>query len=118
MGNPTRFFASLPRRVAAMLVAAAAAGCAGNAAGDPATADRLASDVPDRFVPGAGAEEMPPGACRVTLVDARDGTRITLARSRSGLGDYIVPEDRYGVRRGELLRIECDTGRALGIVRQ
>ena len=82
--------------------------------------------------------------CTTRLVDPRDGTLLVLARSqqlevgsptdatrsptrdnlpptrpaqRDVRGDYTVDfPERYGVAPGELLRLDCVTGRALGIV--
>lgn len=90
-------------------------------AGAPA---RAASDTPDRFMVGSAAgettEPRPDDGCRNPMVDPRDGTRLTLVLSQRGpegeLGDYEVPDRRYGVRPGELLRLDCATGRVVGIV--
>ncbi|HYD51848.1 MAG TPA: hypothetical protein VEA99_04440 [Gemmatimonadaceae bacterium] len=82
--------------------------------------------------------------CSTRLVDPRDGNLLMLARSqeletgraadvtrsptrdnipptrpaqRDVRGDYSVSyPERYGVTAGELLRIDCVTGRGLGIV--
>jgi hypothetical protein len=81
--------------------------------------------VPEQFVP---TEVPPPGAasCLIHLKDPRDDTRLDLIRSTemtgrdggpSHLGDYVVtPAGRYGVGAGELLRVDCGTARALGVV--
>jgi hypothetical protein len=38
-------------------------------------------------------------------------------RSQEGTrGDYEVPESRYGVGAGDLLRVDCTTNRGIGIV--
>ncbi len=86
----------------------------------PPTRDAL--DVPIQFV----TEDMPveataydtlPGAgCGSPLVDPRDGTRLRLGSSISGVGEYEVPVGRYGVYANERLRVDCNTGRSLGIV--
>lgn len=77
-----------------------------------------ARDTPAQFVTQDGT--LPVNACRSPLLDPRDGTRIRLVRSggaRPGeIGDYEVPGSRYGVTTGSLLRIDCSTGQALGIV--
>lgn len=83
---------------------------------------RDALDVPSQFI----TEDMPLGAttydtlpgpgCRSPLVDPRDGTRLRLGSSASGVGNYEVPSGRYGVNANERLRIDCNTGRSLGIV--
>jgi hypothetical protein len=51
------------------------------------------------------------------MVDPRTGLRLVLERSESGHGDYAVPAGRYGVEPGHLLRLDCATGKTLGIVR-
>ena len=60
------------------------------------------------------------GSCRNPMVDPRDGTELRLVRSQPGaggqLGDYVVPEGRYGADAGELLRLQCGTGRAIGFI--
>ena len=86
----------------------------------------------------------PDEACTVRLRDPRDSTRLRLVRSqrvggdqtpntarsttpdvapspptahRDFRGDYAVdPPGRYGVGPGELLRLSCISGQALGIV--
>lgn len=50
------------------------------------------------------------------MIDPRDGTELRLVRSQAGRGDYAVPTGRYDVAAGELLRLDCRTGEAIGIV--
>jgi len=104
--------------VAAYLVAAAC----GTVNDGESTVVRSATDVPERFVIGsfAGATPEPTddGACRNPLIDPRDGTRLLLVRSSHGRGDYESPPGRYGTRAQELLRVDCATGTAIGIVRR
>lgn len=113
---------ALTARTAVGLAAALAlAGCAHGTASLPAdAAARPATDVPERFVTSAPppAEAAAP-ACRNPLLDPRDGTRIDLIRSTAGTrGDYETPAGRYGVGPNELLRIDCTTGAAVGVVRR
>jgi hypothetical protein len=92
-------------------------------AGVPA---RAASGTPDHFMVGtiepggALSEPRQSGACHNPMVDPRDSTRLTLAQSQRGdagpVGDYRVPDGRYGVTASELLRIDCGSGRAIGVV--
>lgn len=80
---------------------------------------RAAQDLPVHFVTEDGEAGVSDG-CRSPLLDPRDQTRIRMLRSgavgSTHQGDYEVPEGRYGVGPGQLLRIECGTGQALGIV--
>jgi hypothetical protein len=108
----------------ARLVLAAAAtlllgGCVTAAAGATDALFRPGVDLPTRFVTtdGMAAED----GCRTTMLDPRDQTRLQLARSwlegSTWRGDYEVPVGRYGVRDGELLRLDCASGEPFGIVR-
>ena len=77
-------------------------------------------DPPDHFqitASGLGRSRDPkPGeGCRNPLVDPRDGTMLTLRRSANGVGDYWV-DGKYGVKSTQFLRIDCGTGKAVGIV--
>jgi hypothetical protein len=108
--------------VAAALAVSASACAVGMASSYPEDgAVRTAEDLPARFVSedlpaDATAMDTLPGAgCRSPLIDPRDGTRLRLVESQRRVGDYEVPAGRYG-ERGDLLRIECNTGRALGFV--
>lgn len=98
------------------------AGCATTDFGaDSAT--RAATDVPPHFLVGtpdgdSTTEPTPGEGCRNPMVDPRDGTRLQLVRSAEARGDYAVPAGRYGVGEGELLRLECGTGRVVGVVRR
>jgi hypothetical protein len=109
-------------RIAAyvMLVPVAAFGCVST--GTFATGQeglRPAVDPPERFVTEDGTHAAP-GTCRSPLIDPRDQTRLRLVRSgridSNEQGDYDVSAGQYGVRSGELLRIDCGSGRAIGIV--
>jgi hypothetical protein len=80
-------------------------------------------DPPDHFMvalTGVGNVEDPrPGeGCRNPMVDPRDKTMLILRRSAGGSGDYWVESQKYGVTSQQLLRIDCATGRAIGIVEQ
>lgn len=77
---------------------------------------RTAIDVPDFF-------QAPPGmawgdnACKNPIIDPLDGSELILVQSRDGMGDYRVSGFKYGVSKGEFLRINCNTGAVIGIVR-
>lgn len=79
---------------------------------------RSGEDLPEQFLLPAGVDVSSGSACFSPLVDPRDGAEIRIVRSIPGRGDYEVPPRRYGVRPEELLRIDCGTGRPLGIVRR
>jgi hypothetical protein len=80
--------------------------------------------APPRFVPIESAAAITPmdtlagGGCISPLADPVTGIQIVLIRSESGLGDYLAPSGSYGIRDGQLIRLDCDTGRVLGIVRR
>jgi hypothetical protein len=82
---------------------------------------RPASDVPARFEPRDAAMRLVPGdtiagpGCLSPMVDPRDGTELRFISSK-WYGDYAVPSGRYGARPGEVLRLECNTGRVIGLV--
>ncbi len=83
---------------------------------------RGAYDLPIRFVADTGAVAADSTGCVVLLYDPRDhhALRLTQSGKTDGgtyRGDYqVIPTGRYGVRGGELLRIDCGSGRAVGIV--
>lgn len=104
----------MPNPMRALLLLAAA-GCV-----SAGTAD-FPNDViatPASSVPAAFEFTVPAAAntCRSPAIDPRDGTRITLVRSREERGDYEVPAGRYGVGERQLLRLNCATGAVVGIV--
>lgn len=51
------------------------------------------------------------------IVNPRNGARLMMERAWHGAGDYSVPAGTYGVRTGELLRVDCSNGPPVGIVR-
>ncbi len=87
-----------------------------------------AKNLPDHFmvaVSGLAQKEEPSGTtCRNPMVDPRNGTALNLMRSKNGVGDYQILgnqyelDSSYGVDSRHLLRIDCATGKALGIVDQ
>jgi hypothetical protein len=83
---------------------------------------RQAMDASARFVLDAAAEAaqdtVPGEGCRSPLYDPRDHAAIVMVRSARARGDYQVPGGRYGIREGELLRVACNTGVPLGVVRR
>ena len=103
---------------AALISLALSGACAPNAS----NAIKPAMDAPTHFLvrapDGKSVEPTAGDACRNPMIDPRDGAYLILVRSAGGHGDYQVPVARYGVRKGELLRIECGTGLVVGIVKR
>jgi hypothetical protein len=134
--------ASLRAHVAAAAVVTLAA-CAGSQSpSSMSTAPRPLASVPAsmRFVPDTTfhptGTTLSATACRTHLVDPKSGTRLTLVRSQgaeerraasaAGVttsahpeGDFAVePPTAYGLGTGDLLRVDCTTGEALGAVKR
>ncbi len=125
-------------QAAALALALGAAACAtGRGAFPPDDAVRPAPEAPTQLAeahlpmptllqgavapsaPGSatGSMSVAPPPCRNLLVDPRDGTQLRLVRSRgSDRGDYRAPGGRYGLKAGELLRVDCRTDRTIGLV--
>ena len=106
--------------VAAILIFAIGCACSSVSGRDDALI-RQGIDLPDHFLIATQSGRVEPssdGTCHNPMVDPRDGTSLTLMRSAEGRGDYEVPESRYGAGPNELLRLECATGRPLGIVKR
>jgi hypothetical protein len=105
----------------ALLITAMAACSQTSSTMYPDETARPALDVPERFEkveetadPAFEAEHGP--LCYSPMIDPRDGRRLRLVRSASDRGDYEVPTGSYGVEQGQYLRLECSTGRVIGIV--
>jgi hypothetical protein len=113
------------RAVVALLGTSAVASCAHTSAMSAERRDTLpvrpASDAPARFEPRNPSLRPAPGdtlagpGCLSPMVDPRDGTEVRFVLSTS-YGEYELPAGRYGARPGELLRLECNTGRVIGLV--
>jgi len=78
---------------------------------------RQAENTPEKFVP-AGGISLDNDSCKSPMVDPRDGTQLIMVSSTNSMGNYKVPTNKYGVNKGELLRIDCSTGVAIGIVKE
>jgi hypothetical protein len=101
----------------------ASSGCASRHPKAGAAPLRVPTDAPGHFVAlestGDATSEPAAGTgCRNPLVDPRSGVRITLVRSSGGYGDYEVPEGKYEVGKSEVLRVDCATGKAIGIFKR
>lgn len=111
---------SLIRSLAAAALVLASGACGNTSLNYPTAVLRPAMDAPERFVredssPITGT----PGSamCHSPILDPRSGARLVMERAYQGSGDYSVPADRYGVGARELLRVDCATGQAVGVVR-
>lgn len=99
-------------------------GCGMNSSPGNGYKGRTAQDTPARFETDsnfariAPDDTLPGSGCLSPLHDPRDKTRLVMRRAEKGVGDYEVPDGKYGVRTGELLRINCNTGETIGIVRR
>ena len=113
--------------LAMLLVASAISACVHTSAMSADVRDRLpirrATRAPARFEPQNRALRLTPGdtiagpGCVSPMVDPRDGTEVRFVFSTS-YGDYEVPAGRYGAGAGELLRLDCNSGRVIGLVRR
>lgn len=110
-------------RVGLVVLLLGAAGCSvGGGSGTWRVNARPAQDIPEAFVPADRSLLVTPGdtiagdGCRSPLEDPRDQTQLSMIRSAEGFADYEVPSGRYGTREGEVLRLDCNTGRVAGIV--
>lgn len=75
------------------------------------------TNTPEAFVPESGVS-LKEHSCRKTMVDPRNGRILDLKRSGGGVGDYQVPEGTYGIGSGELIRLDCGTGKVAGVVKE
>ena len=113
------------RTVVALLGTSAIASCARTSAMSAERRDTLtvrpASGAPARFEPRDASLRVSPGdtlagpGCLSPMLDPRDGSEVRFLFSTS-YGEYELPVGRYGARPGELLRLECNTGRVIGLV--
>ena len=122
---PALNLASSPR-ACALLVATAVAACSVGGSGSMRSVIESPAPVtaPLKFVPLDSAKVIAPAdtligdGCLSPLADPVTGIQIILIRSESGLGDYLAPSGSYGIRDGQLIRLDCNTGKVLGIVRR
>ncbi len=99
--------------------------CGQNSSGFPsATPLRAGTDLPAQFEPPPGfgrlslTDTIAGNACLSPMHDPRNNMEIEMVRAAQGQADYRVPDGRYGVGAGQLLRLDCNTGRPLGIVKE
>ena len=109
--------ASLASLLSCLLVAGCASASGGNFPTDATV--RPATDAPERFTIGAtGATPVSDGTCRSPITDPRSGAQLRFVRTDASRGDYEVTTGQYGARSGELLRVDCRTWQAIGLVRR
>ncbi len=108
------------RVLAGVLIIAASGGCStmkNTLKTIPETIERPATGTPGTFVREDGSPNLTTD-CLTPLLDQQDKSVIQLVRAlRNGLADYRVPAGKYGVGENELLRVDCTTGRTIGIAR-
>jgi hypothetical protein len=111
-------------RLAVSLMLASACGANGSS-GFPSNAPlRAGTNLPAQFEPPAGFGRLSPtdtisgGACLSPMRDPRDNSLIKMVRADNGQADYKVADGQYGVGEHQLLRLDCNTGRPLGIVKE
>lgn len=129
-----------PLLLIAMLGVAACGGGAGSGATHWEPTPRPLASIPQglRFAPDpafhGASTTLSTTACLTHLIDPATNTRLTLVHSVGGdakaaaqsagvkakaapQGDFSMePPNQYGLRTGELLRVDCATGRPLGAV--
>jgi hypothetical protein len=101
------------------------AACGQSSSGFPSPTPLSAgTDLPAQFEPPPGfarlslTDTLPGNACLSPMHDPRNNTEIRMVRAANGQADYKVPDGRYGVGAHQLLRLDCNTGRPLGIVKE
>lgn len=109
----------------ALLLGPTLAACSIGGSGNmSAVASPAPVTAPTRFLPLDATKLVTPAdttagdACLSPMVDPAKNIQIILIRSESGLGDYLAPSGSYGIPDGRLLRIDCNTGSVVGLVRR
>ena len=109
-------------QISTAIILLAALGCAGGSVSwHDSAIIRPGTDLPDHFLVATefGASEPDTtGTCHSPMIDPRDDSSLILFRSAEGEGDYAVENGRYGIGPKEFLRIDCATGKPLGIVKR
>ncbi|SRR5690606_3552427 len=98
-----------------ILLIGLAVGCA-SVSGGQNTILRQAENTPETFSPPPGIT-LDEQSCKSPMIDSRDGTQIIMVSSLGSEGNYRVPPGKYGVKKGELLRLDCATGKVIGVVK-
>ncbi|HVK52327.1 MAG TPA: hypothetical protein VM469_11395 [Pseudoxanthomonas sp.] len=115
MPPPKPSFVRFSIAVISLCVLAACASAPG-----PHASVQPAADLPAQFqVQQADGSTRAPQAgegCRNPLIDPGNQAHLLLQQSRDGWGDYSVPAGHYGAAANQWLRVECATGKPLGLV--
>ena len=106
-----------PMLVFLVILSLSACGTNVNTNFEPTDVIRVSVGTPEMFEPPAGVR-FDSFSCKSPLQDPRDGTQIIMVRSNGSMGDYAVPQGKYGIAGNELLRINCSTGEIIGVVRR
>jgi hypothetical protein len=77
----------------------------------------MAANAPTSFAPAEGVT-LDSDSCKSPMIDTTDGTQIYMVSASGGFGNYRAPEGKYGLEKGELLRLNCKSGEVLGIVKE
>jgi|SRR5690606_21472841 len=78
---------------------------------------RPVPDAPESFSsPFATSPDDP--ECQSRLIDPVGQVELILVQSLGEVGHYLAPPGKYGMAADELLRIECRTGKLIGVVRK
>lgn len=115
----SRVGVSVLHRALIFSIGIVACGCGWNRTNGsfPSTATlHAAIDTPEQFTDLFGALLPGDGVCLSPIVDPVTLVHISLIRSLPGVGDYEVRPGLYGAIASELLRVDCRTGRAMGLV--
>jgi hypothetical protein len=113
-----------PLSITPALLAALVLACGGSSGMQSVIEQPAPVTAPPRFVPFDSANLIAPAdtlageGCLSPMRDPITGIEIGLVRSESGLGDYQAPSRSYGMRDDQLIRLECNSGRVLGVVRR
>lgn len=113
-----------PTRYSGCTILAALLGCGTGGSMNALVVPTPARGAPERFEPLDRSARLMPAdtiigsGCLSPMVDPRDEYQVRFTRAGGGVADYRVPDGRYGVGPGQLLRLECNSGRVLGVVRE
>lgn len=103
------------KRILLVLALIIFAGCGSSGTTQDPDLLRPATDAPESFIP-VFATTSDNNECQSRLVDPVEQVELVLIRALGEVGDYVVPAGRYGVAADELLRIECRSGKVIGVV--